>query len=528
MRYKFDHDVNGKPSRDYIDILKDKTVNGAPAFKFLGTVKAFHRRENIPKRPKVNALVIEFLKSKKPELIVNGDELKTKYRLTAKYPLAEYTSLSKYANDYGVPFEVPWNNAQIIASEAFNVMDGANVLDIDSSMQWLERKSSPGYPWSLADNSKEVILDSDWFRGWYISWENAVLNEKVDSFFWKGFIKEEFKKDADVIQHNPRTILASPIQATVLAYRLFGDMNDRLSKAGQNFKVPCFIGVKKFNRVWNQLALALLRFPNIVHGDCKRFDGTLSPFPFEFIARFRTSCLRSPGFSRAIKFFYKNVLKSQIVGWWGDLFEKVLGQPSGQGNTLHDNSIVHSLYFFYHWCLVVVDNIHFLPTWASFKKNVFLMVMGDDVIYSYSHEVGDLMSIEKVTTSFRSIGVVMIGHKVENLSEAEFCSMTFHDYHGVFVPKMKKEKMLASMFLKDDIHPRVYLRRLFSLRIEVWWDIELRDLIEDVIEYIENKYMVDLLSPVTYQGSDDATYDLIKTLHWSRFMIEKHYLQPSC
>lgn len=527
------------PSDLYSEILEPLKNSKGQAFDYLGQVRApahFNKdKEFDSPLPVVNSILLPFLHEFYPDLL-DGKILKTKYSLTRKYARAEYVSLSKYSADWKMPLLQPWKAAQDICSEAFSIMDNSPILDIDSAMQWLDRQSSPGYPWALKYQKKAPILDSDWWRAWYCDWESTVLAGTAKPFYWRGFIKDEVKKLTDILEHNPRSILASPIHGTALGYRLFGPMNDKLTRSGVGFKTPCFVGVPKFGRMWHRLALHILHFPNRAHGDATRWDGSLMPPSLRFINDFRQKCCTNDNMKAAFDYFYNNVLYSHIVGWKGDLFVKKIGQPSGQVNTLHDNTIIHALYFFYHWTLKVCKDERFEPTWASFKAHVHLIVMGDDVVWSWSDDVHEFMKASCVAETFSSIGVRLKFNEdntdtPQTIDTLEFCSMHFkpisHEGVTVYVPLMKRDKMIASMFLKkQEVNPRVLLRRLLSIRIEVWYDEYLRKMCDSAVDYLITNYSMQMGGPPTMQGGDDASLELILTLRWPRYLIEAHYLDP--
>lgn len=518
------------PSSLYSEILDPLTTKGEKSFTFLGRVKPPGQRDRVPLLPTVSDIFLPYLLVNHPDLVDEKGCLKTKYMLSAKYARAEYTSMARYSNDYEFPNPAPWENAKMMLSEAYQVMDNSPVLSVDSAFQWLERQTSPGYPWTIKATTKAQILDTPWAKSWYYCFEEDVKKKIAEPWLWRSFIKDEVKKISDICDHNPRSILAQPWQASVLGNRLFGPMNERINKAGITFKAPCWIGISKYNRAWHQLACHILAFPNRAHGDCTRFDGTVSSAPFSAIEDFRIACLNDKSFADCVKFFYKNVIDSHIVGWEGDLYIKHMGQPSGQTNTLHDNSLIHTLYFFYHWCKVVCQDSRFEPSWASFSAHVHLVIMGDDVIYSYSDSVKELMKPSRVSTTFAEMKVTLKyndGTDVSPpMSEMEFCSMHFSLYGDVYVPIMKKEKMLASAFLKDSCHPRVVLRRLLAIRIEVWWDKDLLSIIEGAIDYLLDKYEPQMSGQPTYQGGDDCDLKTVLTLRWPSYVVETHYLKP--
>lgn len=521
---------DSEPSDLYSEVIAPKTIKGEKAFIYKGRVRKPYMKHNALKPPVVNSILLPFLKENYPDLLDNKNELKTKYMLTSKYPRAEYVSVSKYANEWSPPLQYAWEGAKEMCSQAFSMMDKSPLLAVDDAIQWLDRQTSPGYPWSIKYQSKAPLLDTEWFKPWYMNWESRILRSEAEPWLWRCFIKDEVKKKDDVLNHNPRNILASPAHASTLGNRLFGPMNDRLTKQASMFRAPCYVGVTKFNRKWHRLALHVLHFPNRAHGDATRWDGSVMPPALEFVKQWRAACLTTDHMKGAVDYYYDNVLYSHIVGCEGDLFVKTIGQPSGQTNTLHDNTIIHVMYFFYHWCVEVCKDSRFEPTWHSFREHVHLVCMGDDVIWSWSNDVKLAMMGSSVAKTFASIGVTLKYNDGDDTNQTidtlEFCSMHFKSCDGIYVPLMKREKMIASMFLKkQEVNPRVLLRRLLSIRIEVWWDEYLRDMCDKAIDYLLDKYTSQMSGKPSFQGGDDASLELILTLKWSAFLIRNHYLQ---
>jgi hypothetical protein len=284
--------------------------------------------------------------------------------------------------------------------------------------------------------------------------------------------------------------------------------------------------------MWHTLALHLQKFKYKAHGDCTRFDGTAQPVTFDFLSELRNSFLNTDQMKKFVQYFYDNVVNSVIAGSEGDLFRKVMGQPSGQGNTLHDNSIIHTMYFFYHWCLFVVpkDPVKFRSSWASFQEHVCLVIMGDDVVYSYGEDVVEYMHPSKVAESFKSLGVTLkFGEEVtENVEDLEFCSMRWQIDGGVYVPIMKRDKMLASLLLKDNENHRLYLTRLLGIRVESWWDPYMREFTNSLLKWFLIKYEGELHSKKSHCPSifhDDPDFDTVMILNWPALVIDYHYKQ---
>jgi hypothetical protein len=508
---------------------------GRPSFSYLGHVSVgYFKRDKQLQEPDVTPLLKPFA-SHFPHLLYAVDDRynvrDSDYMLSTAYALAEYTSMSRFG-----PLVVKREKPYLVASammvaDAFSCISDSVLLDFDTSFDWLERQTSSGYPWTLVSPTKASFLDSDFYRTWYSSWETLVFSGRASPVCWKCFIKQgELKKRAVLLEHRPRTILASPMHFSQLGYRLFGVQNDRIARAGAQGLVPCWLGASKFHGHWDRLACRLLVFPNLGDGDITEFDGTVDQDDFIMLSDVRKRALPRD-LSVGVNYYYDQVQESWIVSWLGDLFKKHRGQPSGQFNTLSDNSMVQCRYWFYHWCKFVVPHFHgvLFPTWASFKSQVCLVVMGDDVIYSCSNLVAPYFQPAYLKRTFASFGVKFkstFDSLKQSLEGLEFCSLHFKYVEGYWVPVPKRAKALASVFYKGSTNPRVLLKRLMALRVEYWWEDDVRTVIEDLITLVRQTYSFELHKKPTGRGGDDMTLDDINSLYLGAHAIFSHYNLP--
>lgn len=522
-----------EPSALYRAYLEPSKALDGSTFRYLGKVNIFSSRLNLPNSKDfgaVNPLLIPYAELLMPQRVVNGKILNPKYAYTTVYPLAEYKSIARFNNTVFPPLRNEWRQAEKMLSSAFACMGGSSILDFDDAQRWLDRTTSPGYPWQLAFQNKGELIDSDYWLPYYTNFEVAAKSGEDRTIVFRCFIKKSFEKIEKVLNDMPRTVLAAPAELTMLGNRLFGVMNAKLAMAGARHEAPVYVGLSKFNQNWNGIAVRLLFFPNIGDGDCAFFDGTVGKSAFSTVRELRKAFLAALAcWKTAVNFFYAAIVYSIILGIMGDLFQKMMGQPSGQTNTLIDNCMIHCLYWFYHWCLYVVPHVPGLyPTWASFKEHVCLIVMGDDVIYSYSNLVKPYMRQSVVARTFLTLGV-QFKYTVDGpapLHDLEFCSTFFRKYHNVFVPVLKPEKMLTSILCKPVLNPRLCLRRLFSLRVEIFFEPSLLSLVDGLIEYILRDYERELRLPLNPKvKGDDQTLENIVDSAWSHFTIRSHYLE---
>jgi hypothetical protein len=353
--------------------------------------------------------------------------------------------------------------------------------------------------------------------------EKSIFHGYRPPVFFKPFVKRELKKKEAININDPRTVLASPNEHTQLGYRLYAPMNERIMQVP--FRTPCYGGITKFHGYWDKLARKLMTFKYIGDGDVSHFDGTIPIDAFNKVRdlRFASSNEKNINYH---DFYYFCVVNSLIVGSLGDVFMKKQGQPSGQSNTMIDNSLIHVSYWYYLWCKCVVGSVDGTScTVESFNEHVFLMVNGDDVVYSYSEAVRPFFKPSFVKDFFFTIGVNFKFTKDNpSIEEVEFNSTFFSLRHGFYVPIPKREKMLASLLLKPKTNPRIVLKRLLAIRVEVWWDDYLRDFINNVVDDFLVDYKYELSQNPTGHDGDDSCLDDILKLRLSAFALHNKFL----
>lgn len=380
------------PSQLYVNTLANKLdVSGEPYFQYYGQVNLFPGKFKEPSPTLIAPLLRDIAKIVVPELVNDDMSLKNKYMLTSKYPLAEYNSISKFAIDQKPIIDDAWSKATDMLHQCFQPIGDCRITGVMDSMVMCEKQTSPGYPWMLKHPTKSTLFEDSSFVSYYYNFESGIEQQYHLPALIRCFIKKELKKITDVYLHLPRTILAFPAELSILGNRLFGHMNGRIASLGAAGLLPVYVGCTRYFGTWNQIAERLMRFPNINDGDCTKFDRSVLRQMFRTVREFRKAFIKH--MHNSIDFFYTTVMYTIIVGIMGDLFAKQSGQTSGQTNTLTDNCLVHLLLWFYHWVTVVVVNVPEVHAdWFSFKEHVELIVMGDDVIYSYSDLVKPFMT----------------------------------------------------------------------------------------------------------------------------------------
>lgn len=493
----------------------------------MGTVSVPPFGIGFPELPKINPILkpyVKFLLGNK----LQGDVIISKYALARTYVRAEYESVSRFIKPDLKPDLHYFQRAVDMMDECFNCLHRSATLEMESAKENLNKSTACGYPWMLKYRNKRDLFASGNFLPYYVDLKNDVSKGVPRTVFWKSFIKSEFKKKTDLNAHLPRTILGCPVELALLGNELFGVMNGKMAQGGANWQLPIWVGKTKYNRNWHRLATKLTKFKWLFDGDISKFDGSARKFFLRFVRDMRKSWLYLQDIStkNRVDWYYAQVIYSLIVTYIGELILKLGGQPSGQVNTLTDNTLIHLSLWFYHWSIHAIAN-GFEPTWDDFKKHVELMVMGDDVIYSCDDDVYHFMKPSEVAKTMASVGF-HLKHSADggiNISDADFCSTGFGFVDDCYVPLPKHDKSLLSIVAdKGGVrNPRLILRRLMSLRVECFWDKPLLDIIEAAIAGIKADYAYELRQIPTGQGGDDQTYDQILAVEFSYGKIESMY-----
>jgi len=530
------------PSDMYREVF---TVGKSERMPYLFTVRVFGNRSmkrkdnDYTKLTCIDRRLFTFMLATYPHL-VDGQALRDNpYHFVRPTAYGEYMSLSQFAKDEPAFYKNILLKATDMTARAMQCLNGSRRLPADEAAVFMTRKKSPRYPCSLIFLDKGHALDNSLYWHYYEGFKSRILDGQRPVTFMKGFVKREPKKIEKIYGHSPRTILCVPMEMTHLGYELFRDQHEKMMASGMRGENPCWGGTSKFYFGWNKLAKRLGRFPHKFDGDCKNWDRSYFTALFKAVKNIRAGAFSeiTNDLLLFINFYYKNISQSPIVGSLGDVFMKLMGQPSGQFNTMTDNSIGQVILWCYHWLVFVVPRVHSTsPTWESFMEHVELVVMGDDVIYSCSQEVVQWMTPDMVDITFTSLGFGLkyVSSKPRPMDELEFCSTGFRkEEEGVYVPFLHFDKLMASLCygnqakinpsLPESVQVRRTLIRLMALRIEGYWNIEFRDLIDEAIQWFVADYRLQLQYGFVKSDSDPLSGEQIQALYFTHYEMRRLY-----
>lgn len=380
--------------------------------------------------------------------------------------------------------------------------------------------TSAGYPWNLLyPNKREAKKSHDLDR--YI--DNFVRTTSYMPTIAGNTIKEEPKKTAKIEIDDLRSIVAMSMEMTAKGNYLFGDMNEKMYQFGREQKLSSIVGLSKYRLGWERLFNRLNRHPNALDYDFKAFDGSVDEESISMVMTVRLGLYSrlTPNLINLVKSFYTHIVWSLVVLEDGFLVMKSTGQPSGQVNTITDNSMVNEFRWLYAWCVLAPDDMKNFHSW---KLHVEAAFVGDDSIITVSDACAKWFTPERISEVFASQGWGSKGTSLQyrSIFETEFCSLKFERRYGHIVPVLAHpDKVLVSLAFGSKYEGIAYsCLRALAIRTEVFWNQDLFDLLDGYINCLFENHHAELSS------HPEIKYDDLCSMRKSNVEILDLYLVP--
>ena len=425
--------------------------------------------------------------------------MNTEYGLPKPNLKASYISLNKYGKVQPIVDERAATFAYCCMCKHFGVyMSDSKVLTKEDAMREMDKTTSPGFPWNEIGSTKNEILEAipEQFHEFVDKvWDHYLLQDDY-WFIFVNSLKEEIRPTEKIKLNKIRTFTASPMEAVVVGYRLFGDMNNKFYDS--HLKTASVVGLCPFRGGWDSLYQKLKNHPKTKNPiayelDESEYDSSLFQQIFDCIVRFRWNCLRdqdkTPENYKRVCNYYKNLVNSVIITADGNIVQKSTGNPSGSVNTISDNTLALYWLLAYAWYLLASEE---LRTYEDFDESVILALQGDDNTWTVDEITNLFYNAKTVSAIFSSVGVTTTSPSYEprRLEEVEFLSSSFSKkIAGMCIYDLCPEKLVES--LKWTKHPgdaTMTLVRVLAIMRVTWPDREMRKLCKTIANYIIEKY----------------------------------------
>lgn len=493
---KVGHRLVQRPYGTVSRIVIDRLVNNS--FSFIGRLFRF----SFPCQPNPpNPLMIDFYSEFRDSLpplplthVYAVGDSETELKSVAKYD-------KKYVHN---PDGAAWAFARyVIHREYYPIMANAPELTLDEALSQMAMNTSPGYPWSRIATSKRQLLDKYNAQGNVFTMLNeyheSVKNDTAWRPIWTSSVKSEVRDTFKVADDNLRTFTAAPFEHTTSLNRACGAQNNAFYNAGANFECWSRVGMSLFNQGWDRHIRELSSVqPENAMGwelDAKQFDSSLSAELLREIRDLRMACARDKTHANLINKLYYDIIHSLIVLMTGDVVEKHMGNPSGCGNTVVDNTIaLHFIlaYCFYRAVQQQKLGFSFAQAHEYLRKHVSAALYGDDNTLIVHEFIRSWFNARSIALHASELGITITADFWDErpVHELGFLSHgTVMTRAGVYMPVGNSPKLLASLLTGTKIlDPAWFLMRINAMRIEAFWDKPTYDILNRMRAWLHQKY----------------------------------------
>jgi len=333
------------------------------------------------------------------------------------------------------------------------------------------------------------------------------------------------------------------------------------------------VGATKYYGGWNRAVRKLEKHPMGFELDESDYDASLFQRALWHQADTRFRYLR-PEFQTLENMWrmhnlYLDVIHSIMVTPLGDVIVKDTGNPSGQGNTIVDNTMI--LYHLLAYAYIVqwkkehsadgpryaellslldknkcdnddsIDEVDIERemeiivardcTYGNFSDLIEMLLNGDDNTFSVSERIIKWYNARNIANIWSGIGVTTKTpcweprpiHQLSFLSQ----STRYDERLQVYLPVPEHERIMDSLLHANE-HPtgdvRWTLLRAYALRIESWGCLKTREALWDFINYVWRMYGDKLNGVVSVPKTGESmTYLAIANIMMSDKELSKLY-----
>lgn len=418
-----------------------------------------------------------------------------------------YKGTSKYRFDEPKWKEEAFAKAWSMVKQRWSIVPKTGLADDFEC--WIDMTTSPGYPYNIDHQTKKDVLKDEET----MAYMRYCFDEVYCNGMWSVRCKTEPTKLKKLEEYNGRVIVSAPMDVQVAGVRLFGPMNNQIYHTARQHKIPCTVGMTKYYRGWHHLYQRMTRMGKFLLGlelDYTNFDGTCTVREFEQLMNVRFSLLKpdlqTDQMKNAFQRYYREIVWTKMILDCGEVVMKMSGNPSGQVNTIVDNSIINEFRWYYAWCCLMPEEYHNL---AHFAENAELITCGDDSLLTVKPGIENLFKPQEIFSLFADHGwkPKFASSGWQPIYTLNYCSQSFRWLNGWVVPAPNNyQKMLASLKWGGNRRDaRETLGRLLGIKIESYFLAGFRSCLDRLISQIFEKYYLQLKQ--TPRNLDEFTYD---------------------
>lgn len=334
------------------------------------------------------------------------------------------------------PVADAWTQTKRVFNGLFGAYFVSAVKTFDEAVAEIELSASPGHPWNQVYTTKrECLAGEEKLLREIIA--KLIKDGEVD-YVWRGkryrvvywltSPKSEIRTidklmDPDRSKRKVRTFMCADMIMHIVGYMLYSNQNDQNLGWGRGAHWSA-VGLSPWHGGWNSVSVYLTCSDNsrkFKYFDVSHMEASLSTMIQELIYDVRNGGI--DGYDNLKRFYLENLQYSYIIDVLGYLVMKTGKNPSGNYNTLTDNTYALIIVFLYTLCRNGLSDSEVMREFWSISAKM----MGDDSV------VPDIPLFDNIIQYSRELGFEFKEERpVGTLSEGTFLNTGF-----VWLPERK-------------------------------------------------------------------------------------------
>lgn len=377
-------------------------------------------------------------------------------------------------------------------------LSNSRVLSYNEILSRQKSDTSPGLPWSAQYPTKadyHVSEDGNFFAKY---WSVLHTPDYIRSLC-SVTEKEEMRLQSKIDIKKIRTIISMDVNHVTAHMRLCSDMNDKLM-ANHKYH-PIKLGMDMFNRGFHILNNSMHKFgegANVIELDGVLYDGRFYEEPHAEIRDFSWRMYHpidrtKENYDRLYN-ITKGLVGAPLVDVDGFVYDRQVGNPSGQGSTTPHNGFKNELDISVLYMLSVPEEMR---TYEQYRSNINLCIVGDDVNIEVHPRLHHRFNPKFIRDNQEKIGMEyhFASEEFRDNSECTFLGHSFvktyipHLQSYLFLPCIDGHKMRCSALIyNQDQTPQMTIIRACALRLETFPNVKERVFFQNFINHLRIKY----------------------------------------